>query len=1170
MAFNPTPQQKSAITASGNILVSAAAGSGKTAVLVERVISKLISKENGISADKLLIVTFTNAAAAEMRSRIEKRLEEEILRNPHDTALLMQKHLLGSAKICTIDSFCIDLVRENFEKSGVSPDFKISDGNSLRVYDQRVLIGIINRYLEDKTDVFMSLLDIIGAEYDEGNFIEFVLNIYNYSRQLPFPKKWFKDLSNYYNGGIFDSNNIWYEYAFSKAKATVTECKNSLAKAIDLLFVSEKAADSFMADFTEVSYRLNALENAVNSNIWDNFYNTLNEFSLPKLAAVRGLNDIYEVTAAKDIYKYIGKAAENLKKLFYAESKFINSQFGMLYEPLKLLSEILIEFDGELFEEYKSLNTFTFHNTEHLALQLLCEEKGNEIVIREDAKELLNRFSEVMVDEYQDTNDLQDMLFYVLSNKESKLFAVGDVKQSIYGFRGANPKNFLSKKNRYIPIENADSTEPQKIILGNNFRTKGEVCEFVNYVFGLFMNENTGEIIYNSEEELIPAAVYPETNEIATEISLINTKGSELASIKLEARRIAEYIKETMSKGPVLRKDGNTLRNAEYSDFTILLRSAKLKAMPLAEELKKQGIPVSYSVENFVESTEIETFLSLLTVIDNPRSDIELLSVMMSPIFSFTAEEMAKIRIAKRDDSLYSAVIFSAQNGNIKANEFLNTLKKYRLYSAVNTLPKLINLLLNETDYLNLISAFSDGLHRRNNLILLSSYAEQYTQNGNMSVGGFVRFIKNQAKSGIKAAGTVTGGNSVNIMSIHASKGLQFPVCIIAGLSSDFNDNEARDNTLYSTDFGIGFKYFDETDKTRYTTISREAILDKIRTERLTEELRLLYVAMTRTQDRLFMTSAMTDVYKKCDELKTMLISADSEINSSLFLRTKSYSDWLILSLLLHPCGKELRGNASSVIVSDDKSKIKAAVIDYDALTDCETEAIEQNIQIDNELAQAVKENLEYKYPFDGILNIEAKSSVSRLANSAESLKYAFSLTPSFMSESGITAAERGTAMHKVIELFDFSKTDNIEEELLRLYEWQYISKREYKAVNKAKLKAFFESEIFARIKKSSLVKREMRFLTELDIGKIEPELKDKFADEKIIVQGAMDICFLEPDGVVILDFKTDRVETGEELKHAYGEQLNIYALACEKIFRKPVKQKIIYSFALSKEIDLI
>ena len=1168
MAFNPTDEQRKAIEKNGNILVSAAAGSGKTAVLVERVISRLCSETNGISADRLLIVTFTNAAAAEMRSRIEKRLDEIIADNPDNVALLMQKHLLSSAKICTIDSFCIDLVRENFEKLGIAPDFKMSDGASLVSTDNRVLSGIINRYLEDGNPVFIELIDIIGAEFDEGNFSDFVLNIYNYSRQLPFPDKWFESISEPYCKE-FNKNNIWQKYAFQKANQVLREVQISLTNAKELLYASEKAVKSYMPCFSELSDKLNELLEITLQGDWDTFYNKLLGFKAPSLPSVRGLSDIFEITAAKDIYKSIpSKTIAALEKLFFADTLFINNQFKKLGEPLKLLTKILIEFEQKLFEEYSEINTYTFHNTEHLALSLLCEEADGNISIKAEAADLIDRFDEVMVDEYQDTNDLQDMLFYVLSNKESKLFVVGDVKQSIYGFRGANPVNFLAKKNRYIPVDDATESEPQKIILGNNFRCKAEVCDFVNFFFERFMTYKTGEILYDDEEKLIPAATFPETKSVSTEFHLIETKGSSIQSTVLEARHIANYIRDIMKQGDVIKADDTSLRPARYSDFTILLRSAKLKGPIIAEELKNQGIPVSFTSEEYLETTEISTFLSLLKVIDNPRSDIDLLCVMLSPIFSFTPDEMAELRINDRRGDIYSTVITAANNGNKKATDFLKTLESYRLLAVTSTLSKLISALLLRTGYLDTVSAFNDGAKRRNNLLLLSRYAEQFSSEGNISVSQFLRQIE-KLSSGLKAAGVSSGGDNVKIMSIHASKGLQFPVCIIAGMGSSFNDSEAHESCLYSTELGLGFKYYDEVEKTKITTVGREVILDNARSKRLEEELRLLYVAMTRTQDKLAFIGAVSDMEKKTDEYKSMLVSSNCEITSGVFAKTKSYLDWLMLCLLLHPDGKELRRNGSCILVGCTNSRINVKLIDHSIITSTVSKAENEEIMPDIDVAKQIAENISYKYPYDDILEIESKASVSKLANSAESAKFAFTARPDFMNENGLSASQKGTAMHKIMQFFDFAKYNDIESELQRLYEWQFLTENEYESANIEALECFFKSDVFGRILNSDNVKKEMRFLTEVDAKKIAPYLDGKFDDEKIIVQGAVDVCFVEDDGIVILDFKTDRVENINALAETYGEQLKIYATACEKIFEKPVKQKIIYSFFCGCEIEV-
>ena len=669
MAFEPTDAQRAAINARGNILVSAAAGSGKTAVLVERVIKMLTDESNPVNADRLLIVTFTNAAAAEMRTRIEKRLDAECRANPDNIGLLRQRQQLNNAKICTIDSFCIDLVRENFERAGVSPDFKMSDGYSLRPTDEAVLKSVLEGYYEENDPIFLQLLDTVGAEYDDGNFSAFVLKIYDYSRQLAFPKEWFAALPEAYKNG-FGADNEWYKYAVERALISASDMQALIAEAADICLEDEKTAEKYLPDITESAKRTAALANACNKGDWDEIYNSLNAFSLSPLPRANGLAGSPQAAAAKLAYKYLEKDIELLQKLFYADSAFISAQLNSLYPVVRLLSEILTEFDERLFAEYSERGTFTFHNTEHMALRLLCEaEKAPD-------DELLKLYDEVMVDEYQDTNDLQDTLFHILSHHGERLFAVGDVKQSIYGFRGADPSNFLRKKNAALPYDKAGEHDPKKIILGSNFRCRAEVCRYINFFFEHMMTKNTGSIAYNEEERLIPAAKYPETAEPPAELDIISAKGSAEERLTAEARHIAEYIKSAVNGKPMIRADEKNLRPAKFSDFTILLRSPKYKAGIIAKELRKHGVPANFSAESFAETTEISVFLALLKVIDNPESDIELLCVLLSPIFGFTPEETANLRINRRRGSLYSALVFAAENSDVHAKNTLDTLQK--------------------------------------------------------------------------------------------------------------------------------------------------------------------------------------------------------------------------------------------------------------------------------------------------------------------------------------------------------------------------------------------------------------------------------------------------------------------------------------------------------------
>ncbi|MBQ3547826.1 MAG: helicase-exonuclease AddAB subunit AddA [Clostridia bacterium] len=1170
MAFNPTPEQEKAINRKGNILVSAAAGSGKTAVLVERVINTLKDSKRNINADELLIVTFTNAAAAEMRSRIEKRIDEECRNNPNSIDLLRQKHLLGNAKIGTIDSFCIDLVRENFDKLGISPDFKISDQASLNEINQRVALSILNRYITDGNKDFLRLVDLVGGEYDEKNLLELLLKVYEFSRQLPYPKKWYDEILRSYNDGCFNDKNLWYCYAFDKAETAICDMQKILANLVDYITGVPDAANLFLPSIEAFAADVDSLLESAKTRDWDVFYNHLNSFSIASLPAARGgIAQYREVKALKEAFKvFKEKTLPTLYKLFYADFDFINSQFNELYNSVKIFVDILYELDDDIYNEYCRQNMFTFHNIEHLALQLLCrEDEAGNIIVSDDGKDLLEQYKEVMVDEYQDTNNLQDYLFRILSNFEEKLFVVGDVKQSIYAFRGANPENFLSKKQKYISVDDTDETMPQKIILANNFRTKAEVCDFINYFFEMFMTNKTGSINYDGEEQLIPTAKYPAVSSPAVNYSIIDCKDCEDKSWVLETRHIAQYIQKVMADGEVIKDGEDNLRKAKYSDFTILLR-ALTNAPYIINELRQQGIPVDLSLDSFADNREISTMLSLLRVIDNPDSDIELLTLLFSPIFSFSTDDIAEIRANKKDGTLYSAVINAKNNENAKAIDFLNKLSRFRLYSVSYKLPQLITKLFIETEFLNIISAFDDGEKRKNNLLILVEIAEQFVQNGGNNLSRFVEYVNRVSDQSGKAA-TASNQNAVKIMTIHGSKGLQFPVCILAGTDSRFNDEDAKHSACYSIKYGLGFKYFDECLKQPVTTISREAIIDSTKIGALQDELRLLYVALTRTQDKLLIVSSFKNFENTLEKYKNRLIMHGCEISKAFFNSTSSFTDWLIPSLLLHPNGDILRDAGDMLSICETNSSVNVSVIDGNSLKASEAVCNTEISRPNDDITQSIISNTRFVYPYTDILNMRSKTSVSALANKAESDKFAFSQRPAFMSKDNLTATDKGAAMHKVMQYFDFSKFNDIDTEIERLYEWQFISENEFNSLDRKALIKFFDSEIFERIQSAKKLEREMRFITEVSATLIDKTLDSRFNDEKIIIQGAIDALIIENDGIVILDFKTDRVEEPSALAEAYGMQLEIYALAAEKLFKLPVKEKLIYSFHLGTTVKV-
>lgn len=1172
MAFRPTDEQRLAMTEKGNVLVAAAAGSGKTAVLVERVIGMLNDPEAPIDADRLLIVTFTNAAAAEMRGRIEKRLGDECAKHPENIRLLKQKHLIASAKICTIDSFCIDLIRENFEKAGVSPDFTINDENAVSPLSNAVFAEMIGEYLEAKDSVFRDLLDITDSEFDEGKLISTAFDLFRYSRQMPFPDVFLESLYDCYKIP-FDPKHPWFISAIEYTEKMSEELLSDIAVALDL---SDRAgyADKLTPMLADMAEQFTDMNDAAKNQDWNALFEAVNRYKRMKAPTIKGINDIPDLVAAKNIYESAGLSVDALKKIFYADLDSIRQQLLRLQPPIRLLIDFVKEFAKRLFELQCKENIFTFYNTEQLALSMLCEYRDGAVHLKEDADRFLDRFDEVLVDEYQDTNDLQDMLFRVLSDHERKLFVVGDVKQSIYAFRGANPNNFLDKKNKAIPAEIADNNTAKKIILSKNFRSRKGVCDYVNFFFHSLMTAQTGKIVYDSDEELVAGANFPPYDHPCVELLINdNIKSSETDDknhLVLEARRIAEYIKTVMRQGDCLRADENTLRPAKYSDFAILMRSTKNKSAVLAGELRACGIPVSFSQETFLETLEIANFRALLDVIDNPDSDISLLTVMMSPMFGFTGEEMAIMRCGKRGGGLISAVTYAANNGDRKAADFLARIDSFRREAVILPLPRLLSRLLVETDYLNIVSAMHDGARKKANLQLFVSYASSYAETSGGGLGGFLRYLDNLPEGSLTAAKTGGTEETVRIMSMHASKGLQFPICILANTVNPMHNSGTQTSYLYSEYSGIGFKYFEERLKEKTSSVGYEVISLEKKQQRLEEELRLLYVAMTRAEERLVILASEQDLCKKLTALSAKLLTCTDGISRSIFSSASSMCDWILMTALLHPDGDRLREISGIPLgVSENVGRISVSVTDAAELKSeqTKTEAEEIDDAIDPELLKKLQDNLSYEYPYAPLRSVEAKSTVSILANRAESDRFAFTATPSFMQKDGMDAAGRGTATHKVMQFIRMTDKVNVDEEIARLEEWQFISEAEAQAVDRKALHIFFIGDLYKRILTANTVKREMRFLTEIPASRIDPSLSDELGKEAVMVQGAVDLCLIEEDGIVIIDFKTDRVSSPDELKTAYAEQLNIYGQACEKIFGIPVKEKIIYSLALGAEI---
>ena len=1164
MAFKPTKMQEKAIDTRGNVLVSAAAGSGKTAVLVERVAKMLTDTENPISADRLLIVTFTNAAAAEMVSRIEKRIYAEILEHPDNEKLQEQKYLLQNADICTIDSFCIRLVRENFEKCGIEPDFKVTDGKEYFDIQKQVMSGLINEYLQEPNETFDNLLEITNCEYDESALTDLIEKIYNYSQQLPFPQNFINGLSRPYESE-FVKGHGWYDLSFAEA--------DKLLDGIDLCIDKmSEAANHVLAKFDEhikcvddVTKVIEHLKDVACARDWNGFLDALKSAKLPSAPRMSG--DDEGATAFKEHKSSITEILKKIKEIFCANAEIIQADIVKYKDTVKLLVEMITKYGERLFEEYKKQNSYTFSNMEQMALELLCEYKDGKIVVREDAHELCHRYDEVLVDEFQDVNDLQDTLFNALSNNEEKLFVVGDIKQSIYGFRGSNPENFLNKKNRYVLFEDANKDDSKKIILSDNFRSREGVCEAINFFFTELMAGQVGSIIYNKDERLNAGGEFPESNAPTAEILAVDKceDESEDSLLETEAKRIADYITSVMNEGAVIT-DGKELRAARYSDFAILLNSFQNKAPIIGDALKERGIPVAIGGESFMKTIEITSVISLLKVIDNPKSDVELLQVMMSPLFAFTADEMAAIRINKRKCPLYSAVVMSAEKGDKKCADFIEKLAELRRDAAVLPIDRLISKLIYSADILNWVVAMPGGKTKKDNLFALIEYAKSYSSRYDSGIYGFIKYMQSMPEKSFKNE-AAAGEDAVKIMTMHHSKGLQFPVCIVANLSSEINQSDAESREIFSEKGGIAFKYFSNKISADVQMLGHKVMARSIRVKTIEEKMRLLYVAATRAIDRVCFVCSSKDLDKTLTTLSSNLSENAPHVTRSFLEKSSKMSDWILSCALMHPNGDVLRDYCDVTapkLGSDAAIKITIVQSDDEAVFDEQTET--QEVAINEEFVAAIKQNAQYQYPYEPLRHLQAKASVSRLVHSAEDDRYAFVEQPAFMLGDKLTGAARGTAMHHIMQFINLEQNVDVDSEIERLLEWKFVTEREVASADIDAIKKFFASALYSRIISSNEVRREMRFLSEIPATRLDDTLTIEGAN--IIVQGAIDLCFIEDDGIVVLDFKTDRVDNMQTLVDRYGEQLAIYSTAAEKIFGLPVKEKIIYSFTMGESIS--
>lgn len=1165
MAFQPTPEQKLAIDEKGSIIVSAAAGSGKTAVLVERVAKLLTDKTDPVYADKLLVVTFTNAAAAELRSRIEKRLSAEFDKAPDDMHLQRQRILINSAKICTIDSFCIDFIKENFERAGIAPSFKIADNATLHSLERTALSSVISECFDSGDEDFLSLLQFLGEDYDDSKLQKCIYQIFDFSRHMPFPQLWLSGILQKYKAHADGSDNEWFALALEAVKDMAEDALLQFRQAMEYLELAPAALEKYCENYNYYLEYTQYITELCKAGDWDGVFEKLLSLSPPKCRNLSADEKTEAVQASVKLRDLGKRSLEKIKKTVYGTRATLAEEIAYILPFAEKIVNLVQAFEEKLYDLLSKQGIITFYIAEQTVLDMLAEVKDGRIVRREEADAFSESYDAILVDEYQDTNTLQDTLFNILSDGGKNLFCVGDMKQCIYKFRGSNPLNFLSKKQSACDdASKRKDGETLRVDLGCNFRSRSQICDFINSVFEKILYcENSG-FDYDEHEKLIPMAKYPENDDAKVETHFIDygslCKNSDIefeAKIYAEAEVAANIILDTVGKEPFLR-DGEGLRKAGFGDITVLVRSMRDKGDIFIRVFKEKGIPVSVSSSDVLDSDEAACLIAILKVINNPSDDIALLTAMTSPVFGFSMDELAAMRSGHKYGSFVSSVTAASETGNTKAKNFLETVSRLRRKSIVMSVDLLIDEIFDETNLLNIYSSLQGGDVKRLNLLCIQNIASTFENERSSDLRGFLNYFSELDNRDISLSSEKA--DSVTVMSIHKSKGLQFPVCILANTSNQFNQQDLRDTVLISEKHGFSAVYYDRDDNKVENTVLRSVMKHEEHKQLLAEELRIFYVALTRAEEKLILLASYNDldkeVEKKCEQIE--LTGSESRVEYSLFRKNISYADWILTSLLIDGHKDSILGNSADEHIFVHKNIVASSL---------EAEPVAEEMP-DSDVSDKLRQIYSYKYPYAKLSGLQSKASVTELVHKADDKLFRFTRRPAFMQEKGLNSAEKGTAVHKVMQYAEYDKcTSGLQAELERLHEFMYLSDEEFETMNTDVLNTFFASPLCKRILQSPMVKREMRFITEFPATDLAEGLDPMFSEEMIVVQGAIDLLFEENGKIVIVDFKTDRNKNEEELLDAYTEQLKIYAKACSKILKMTVGELIIYSFSLGKPI---
>ena len=1290
MATSWTREQQSVIDLRNrNLLISAAAGSGKTAVLVERIIKMVTDTKNPVDIDKLCVVTFTNAAAAEMKERILLALNNALDEDSDNEHLKKQISLVHTAKITTIDSFCLDIVRNNFNSIDIDPSFRIADPDEAGLVKADVMENMLEDYYEEGKPEFIDFVETYSSGNKVSGLEDIIDNLYTFSTSHPWPKIWLNKCRELYeikNDEEFE-NTAFANDIKTSVKSILKDARRMLNTA---LRISREAMGPLPYEETLLSDidNIDILEKAKTVAELSDIFSQLS-FGKLKRVVTKNSNvyDEYLKDRAKTLRDSAKALVESIRSDYFAQPLSTSIEdIKNSASAVNMLIDLVLDFTDRFEKKKKEKNIADFADIEHMALNVLIQHKNDnnnidtvernnnakksdvteninnieetdskqqagdeEFTYTAVADEMSKNFSEILIDEYQDSNLVQDYIMKSISRERfdmpNNIFRGGDVKQSIYKFRLARPELFMEKYDTYTDTE----SDNQKIELRKNFRSRSNVLSSINYIFYKIMKNEVGSVDYTESVALYTGASYPEFEDkewAKTKILLLDTdeeilnnddnseikvklnkkedaditesgsdnEDEELTKAEKEARLVANEIIAMMSgkiKAQVTDKVTGELRDVRYSDIVILLRSQRGYAETFVKVLTDAGIPAfSEQKSGYFDAIEVATILNFIRIIDNPVQDIPLTAVMKSQIIGITVNELAIMRTECKDGNMYNCMMWYKDNGKNKdikrkLNKLANYINEYSKRAIYTDIHILIKEIMVETGYYNYVTAMPSGIKRKGNLDMLVEKAKAYESTSFRGLFNFVRYIEQLKKYNVdygEASESGESDNIVRLMTIHKSKGLEFPVVFLSGCGKQFNSSDTRGSLVIHPDLGIGTDYIDYEERVKTATLYKKAIASRLKEEVLGEELRVLYVALTRAREKLYITGCVKGMAKT---LKGWCESAQENpdrLSYTTLIKAKNYLDFIMPAVLTD---KNIKPTVRAfgieeeleVRYGDEEANSDAEfAIEYYTIQDLIKNTVDKEVsdmairdvieEYDNDksmLYDKINDRLNYVYHDIIATKIHSKMSVSEIKKIGQNVDEEESefmflgeeelMMPEFLApKEEIKATTRGTAYHKFLELLDYERcknTDMIKEMAIEFATSGKMPQEYVEMINPFDILYFVKSDIGQRMKvayeRGTLV-REQQFVMSVPYSEIEKEYN---GDEEILVQGIIDAYFVEDGRIVIVDYKTDRAKDAKELIDRYQVQLDFYEKAVNKTNENKVKEKVIYAFALKTGIML-